>query len=407
MNKIYKSNLKLIRYILIIIASLLTVGVVWLGYTSLPILFKILAALFTVIFPFVVSFLIAYIFHPLISILERKGYLKRIYTILAIYFFTFIVLGTLIVFVIIPFLKSELSPLVNQILDLSMIEKAKYNFLELLGESEFRETLEIYIDEFILKLRLSFASDSPSIILRFSNRIMSSFLNILLIPIVSFYMMKDFEKMMSFFKRAIIPKYRKTVVSLFVRIDEKIGAYIRSQLFLMTLISIAATIGYAIIGLPYFYIFAIIIGLTNVIPYIGAYIGLAPPVLFILATGDNFQLIIFVIIVNLILQMLEGNVLQPIIMGKNLDYNPLLIILSMLITSEFLGIIGIVFAVPILILVYETFKFIYEKKLMQYYVDIDYDVEMLLHDESDYTNIEKKKIKTNVTKKKILPKRSN
>ena len=98
-------------------------------------------------------------------------------------------------------------------------------------------------------------------------------------------------------------------------------------------------------GLDYFLLWGILIGVTDIIPYIGPYIGGAIVGLFVLSTNPN--LFVAVVIVIVCIQILEGYYLTPKIQGKVLQINPILVIFSVTFFGKFLGIFGMLIAVPI------------------------------------------------------------
>ncbi len=406
MKNIFVENRRIIKYILLLIAVLLTALVGWMFVMAFPIFLKVITMIVSIVLPFVVSFFIAYLLHPFIKYLENKFQIKRWIIILILYIVVIFGFGTLFLFVFFPAIRNGATNFINEIQNPDFIENAKNNLLSIFGDNSLKDTVEQYADEFLLKIRIAISTNSPNLISVLAAMLLSSVVNLLLIPIVSFYFLKDFEKILAFFKRVIIPKYRMTVVNLFSRIDNKIGSYLRSQILLMTIISILAMIGYKIIGLPYFYLFALFIGLTNVIPYIGAYIGAAPPIIYLIVSGGDLKLIFFVVGVNVLIQVIEGNFLQPYIMSKSLEYHPLVIILAMLLAGEFLGPLGIIFAVPSLIIIFETGRYIYEKNIMKYYLESDSEYESFIHDEEDFAEFETADFK-NGQKKTLLPKRSS
>ncbi len=128
-------------------------------------------------------------------------------------------------------------------------------------------------------------------------------------------------------------------------VEEKLGAWVRGQLILMLFIGVLASIGYSIMGLKYAFALAVFAGLAEVIPLVGPYIGGAPAVLIALTQSPTLAIIVAVYIV--VIQLVEGNVLVPRIMQREVGVTPLTVILGILIGSTLLGIGGALLAVPI------------------------------------------------------------
>ncbi len=168
----------------------------------------------------------------------------------------------------------------------------------------------------------------------------------LIIPFFVFYFIKD----QAFFSTLILqlfPKSRQaTVRKILTGIDESLGKYVRGQLFVMFAVGIVTLAGYLVIGMPFALFLALFVALTNVIPYLGPFLGATPAL--IMALGISHSMLVKVLVVNLIVQQIEGNVLSPWIMGKSMKLHPIFIILAVLFAGQIGGIMGLIFAVPVL-----------------------------------------------------------
>lgn len=111
------------------------------------------------------------------------------------------------------------------------------------------------------------------------------------------------------------------------------------------IIGTLAYIGYLIVGLPYAIVLALIVGITNIIPYLGPYIGAFPAL--IVALSISWKMALSVVVVNIIVQIFEGNVVSPQVVGRKLHIHPLFIIISLLIGGKLAGILGLILAVPV------------------------------------------------------------
>ena len=172
---------------------------------------------------------------------------------------------------------------------------------------------------------------------------------LLIVPFFVFYFIKD----QTFFSTVILhlfPKKRQeTVHKILLGIDESLGKYVRGQLFIMFAVGIVTLVGYLVIGMPFALFLAFFVALTNVIPYLGPFIGATPAL--IMALGISNSMLVKVLIVNLLVQQVEGNVLSPWIMGKSMKLHPIFIILAVLFAGQVGGVMGLIFAVPILAVV--------------------------------------------------------
>jgi predicted PurR-regulated permease PerM len=117
-------------------------------------------------------------------------------------------------------------------------------------------------------------------------------------------------------------------------------------LLISLFVGVLATLGFWIIDLPYPLVLGLIAGLTNIIPYFGPLLGAVPAV--VVALSMNVNTLIFTLLVILIIQLVEGNLLSPYIMGRSIHIHPLFIIFALLVGGEVAGIPGLILAVPVL-----------------------------------------------------------
>lgn len=177
------------------------------------------------------------------------------------------------------------------------------------------------------------------------NALLDKILTLFLIPFVVFYLLKDMKPMHRAVLTFVPGTYRVQVSRLLHDIDCALGSYIRGQLIVCAILGFLAYIGYKIIHLPYAGAFAFIVGITDIIPYIGPFIGAAPAILFSLTV--SWEMTLFAVGVNIVTQVLEGNILSPYIVGKTLNLHPLLIIFAVMVGGEVWGMTGLIFAVPL------------------------------------------------------------
>lgn len=127
-------------------------------------------------------------------------------------------------------------------------------------------------------------------------------------------------------------------------IKTSLHQYVKGVLIVMSILSLVTFITFKIIGLEYAFLLALLIGITDIIPYVGPYIGGAIAGIFTLATKP--KKFIYVIISIVITQLLESNYLVPKIQSKTLKTNPLIVLFSIAFFGELFGILGILIAVP-------------------------------------------------------------
>ncbi len=167
-----------------------------------------------------------------------------------------------------------------------------------------------------------------------------------IIPFVTFYFLRDYDKIIDYLLKLVPKKWRLGSERFVHSLDESLGGYVRGQLFVCTLIGILSYIVFLLIDMQYPLLLGIFIGLTNVIPTFGPIIGAIPALLLALTISKTMLLKVFLTI--FVLQIIEGNVISPIIMGKSLQIHPLFIMIALVVGERIGGLAGLIFSVPIL-----------------------------------------------------------
>jgi predicted PurR-regulated permease PerM len=296
-------------------------------------------------FPFVIASFITYLLHPIVEKLHEKG-LPRGLAILLIYLLFFGGLGLA--------LYNGIPTIIDQLKDLSesapVFAEQYREWIQLLQSQtrEWPEGLQARVNEGINGFEEKLDS-LLSIIVNILVKLLNSALIIMIVPFISFYMLKDY----TLIKRTVwylTPKKWRKKGTLFLKdVDQSLGNYIRGQLLVCVIIGSASTILFWIIDLKYPLLLGLIVGATNVIPYFGPIIGAVPAV--IIAATSSLKMVIFTIVIVFGLQFLEGNILSPYIVGKSLHMHPLLIMAALTAGGEIGGIIGLILAVPVLVVI--------------------------------------------------------
>jgi predicted PurR-regulated permease PerM len=163
-------------------------------------------------------------------------------------------------------------------------------------------------------------------------------LNIFYSIFISYYFLIAHEEVSKF-----IAKYIPS--SLICDISINLKAFVRGTILDTIILFVMSLISFSLIKMPYSLLFAIVIALTNIIPFIGPYIGGVPAILVAFSVSKEVGIIILGIII--ILQFVESSFIHPIIMSKSLKINPIFIIIGLIVFSYFFGIIGMLLATPL------------------------------------------------------------
>ena len=177
--------------------------------------------------------------------------------------------------------------------------------------------------------------------------------------IIGFYLLVSFDNANELLLGFLPKKIQNTTRDLCNEVNTSLRKYVQGTLILASLIFVVSSIGFLISGLRAPLLFGLFCGLTNIIPYLGPYIGGIPAVIVGLSQSPITGIITLVVIV--IVQFIEGNLLQPIIMSKQLKLHPVTIMLALLVFGYFWGVLGMILATPIVATLKVIFTFFDEK----------------------------------------------
>ncbi len=301
--------------------------------------------------PFLWALVIAFFLNTLLSALERDFKLKRWINILIVYLIFY---GTIILFITIITPKI-IDNIKNIIRELPYYANKTQKWLSktpglLMGMDKYGifDYIESAVDDFFARL----GSSMSSIVNKTVTQVISitSFLvNFVLGSIISIYMLKDKEYFVKNLKRltyAIFPVNKaESIIEFFKEIKEAFSKFFVGKLLDSLIIGILCFIGCLIMGVRYALLISLIVGVTNMIPYFGPFIGMIPAAV-ITVFYSPFKAL-WVVIFIFLLQQFDGLYLGPKILGIQVGLKPFWIILSILIGGGFFGIWGMLFAVPI------------------------------------------------------------
>jgi predicted PurR-regulated permease PerM len=321
----------------IIVLSLITV---YLLFQIVPYFSPVWNVMWTVAVPFILSMIVAYLLHPLVDGLI-KCRLNRTLAILLIYVFF---LGGLSVLVWLgaPVLVTQIKDLINQLPEIeSNLQKWAWVLDQQLDYLPDR--VHKGIDDSLGNFERAASKAMMGVVNTLGSLIGNLFV-LIVVPFLVFYLLNDVEVIQKGIYLFIPHKQRKPALRLWKDIDHSLGEYIRGQITVGLVVGILSFIGYFTIGLPYALFLAVIVGITNIIPYFGPFIGAAPAAFVALMTDPT--LFLWVALINTTIQILEGNVLAPWIVGRRLHIHPVFIIFALLVGAEIGGILGLILAVP-------------------------------------------------------------
>ncbi len=353
-NKFFNTSNNLLKFVLalVIILAVLLATYLIKEWNILGIIGTILS----VISPVFIGFVIAWLLDPLATKLSNK--MPRVIACILTYLIIFGGIILILVFTV-PTLSSSVSDIVNVIPNI--VDNAQdfaSDLLEKLGDSYQVENYKNTMLEKIESVGTDFASTLPNSIWNFGKGVISGATNIILGLMIGFYLLFDFRKFQGHLLSIMPKKWHKNAKKLMSRINGKLRSYVGGVLLVMLLVFITQSIGFSLAGLKAPLLFALFCAITDVIPYIGPWIGGAPAV--IVGFTIDPMVGVFCLVSVIVCQLLENNFYQPLIMGKTMKLHPVTIMLGLLIFNYFFGMIGMIVATPLIATIKIIFEFIME-----------------------------------------------
>lgn len=308
-----------------------------------------------ILLPFVIAGLIAYLLHPIVKKIQTYD-IPRTLSILIIYLLFFLISG-ITIYIYLPTWISQLQELQENIPQ--FIDAYREFIYQLYVQTSFlSEGFHDNLDQFFQDLEQGLGERIQQL---FKNIpfLFDIFVMLAVIPILTFYFLKDYKKLQNSILQLIPVKYRKLARQLGREMENSLGKYIRGQILVCALVGVISYILLNTIGMNYSIVLATIMGLTNFIPYFGPIIGAVPAVL-IAFTVSN-KMVFYVVAIILVVQLTEGNLLSPFIVGKSVHIHPVYIILTLFVAAQIAGVIGMIIAVPLLAVGRVTIPLIYRQ----------------------------------------------
>lgn len=349
-----KNILKLLFIILII--SIVLVAIILCREIGI---FKFIGNILKVISPLFIGFVIAWLFNPLVNKMTKKG-LSRILASLIVYV-VFILFLILFFRIFIPIIYNELNELISTIP--GIINKITNFVNEIFAKIDIEELDIVSIKNNILDAINSYGNDItsnlPTNIVNVMGKFVSALGSILFGLIIGLYMLFDFDNVTVLFLKLIPKKHQMEIAKLLEDIGTEVRKTVNGTLLIACMLFVCDTIGFSIIGLKSALLFGLFCGITDLIPYIGPYIGTAVVTIVGLTQSPLIGLGVFIIAV--IVQLIESYVLQPVVMSRATNLHPVTIICGLLIFGYFFGIIGMILATPIMSIIKVIWYFIKSK----------------------------------------------
>ncbi|MES9961382.1 MAG: AI-2E family transporter [Sedimenticola sp.] len=298
--------------------------------------------------PVLASVVIAYLLEGLVGMIERRGVVRLPAVMLV--FIIFLLFVTLVIFGMLPQLSRQVTQLFQQIPAMltegqALLMRLPESYPELISAEQVAEIITIIRQE-IAELGQVVLSLSLSSVVG----LITILVYLILMPLLVFFFLKDKALILDWFV-SFLPKDRKFADTVWKDVDRQIANYVRGKFWEILIIWAASFVTFTILGLQYAMLLGVLVGLSVIIPYIGAAVVTFPVLLIAWFQWGWSADFIWLSAAYFIIQALDGNVLVPLLFSEVVNLHPVAIIVAILVFGGLWGFWGVFFAIPLATLV--------------------------------------------------------
>ena len=324
----------------------------------------------TVLIPFAVAVLLAYLMNPFVEFIQKKIKQRTVSVFLTLFFF--LALLVLCGWLIIPYIAEEIANMGHIVADLlnkselaeNAAKRLPANIWLTIQEFLKQDDIQQYFqtEDFRNLLTMLAKKLLPGVwnVITSTTTFLLGIIGLIIILLYVIFLLLDFDRFQKGWKELVPPKYRKELIRFLKQVNLALSLYFRGQSLVALSVGILFAIGFRIIDLPLAIVLGLFIGLLNMVPYLQT-IGLIPALtlaaIHSLDIGQSFWTglggvgLVFVIV-----QGIQEIILVPKIMGKITGLSPAIILLSLSIWGKLLGFLGLLLAIPITALLWATYN---------------------------------------------------
>ncbi len=296
-----------------------------------------------VLAPVLVSLLLAYILEGLIRVLEAR--MPRIWAFLTVYLL-FVAGLVLSIFRLVPLLSQQVAELAAR---LPSMVAAGQRWVESLPQRYPELISTVQVDQLLLEVRTSILEMGEQLI-RFSFdtviEILPLVVYVIVVPILVFFLLKDKQRILDWV-RAYMPARQSLSSTVWREMNVKVASYLRGKLVEILVVWVVTFVAFALLGLQYALLLSFLVGLSVVIPYVGAIVVTVPVALVGLYQWGLTPLFGYMMLAYVVIQFLDGNVLVPLLFSEVVNLHPIAILSAILIFGGLWGFWGVLFAIPL------------------------------------------------------------
>lgn len=340
------------RLILVIALILLIVALLWLARGAL--------------FPFILALVLAYVLLPVVQFFERG--VARLFPrfrgarpVAIVLTYLAVILALAVFFLLIaPVISQQFETLWDNRQEIGgFIEGVASDALKQYRENVPAE-IQAQIDSAVRQAGARLTTAAQAVIGQTVGAVTSTvafIASLVIVPVWLFYLLYDQNRFIRKGVEVIPSQIRADTVNVVRIADRILSQYLRGQLLLCLVVGVLATVGLALLGVPFFAVLGLIAGIFEILPFVGPIIGMVPAVL--VAVIERPILGLWTLLLFIGIQQVENTVLVPRISGKAVELHPALIVLVLIIGSQVAGLTGAILAVPITAIIRDVFKYLY------------------------------------------------
>jgi predicted PurR-regulated permease PerM len=327
----------------------------WLLYLLAPVLT-----------PFVASALLAYIGDPLADRLQRLRFPRTI-AVVTVFLLTLITLG-LLVLLVVPLIRTQVSALLQALPGIiAQVEEVwlprAIEFLDIepgtdIGLAAFLSRYSEMAGTWGARMFVGLTKSGGALA--------AALLSLFLIPILTFYLLRDWDAILHRLGALVPNSQRETVFKLAQDTDDVLGAFLRGQILVMFALSVIYSAGLALVGLKFAIAIGVVAGLVSFVPYLGFVIGIGLAALTVAMEPNSLWMLAGVVATFSIAQLIEGSFLTPKLVGDRIGLHPVIVIFSIAAGGQLFGFFGILLALPAAAVLSVLVRFAYNRYLAEH-----------------------------------------
>jgi len=319
-----------------------------------------------VLTPFVAGGLLAYIGDPLADRLQRFR-LPRTIAVVSVFLLTFVLIG-LLVLLVLPLIRTQIGALLNALP--GIIAQAEQVWLPKITNVMGAEgTGDIGFAAFISRYS-DMAGDWGATVLtslsKSGGALAAAVISLFLIPIITFYLLRDWDFIISRLGALVPSRQRDTVFALARETDDVLGAFLRGQLLVMLSLGVIYTVGLSLVGIEFAIAIGVVAGLVSFVPYLGFVFGMLLAGLTVAMEPEPLWRLLGVVATFATGQFIEGSFLTPKLVGDRIGLHPVIVIFSVAAGGQLFGFFGILLALPAAAVLSVLVRFAYRNYLAEH-----------------------------------------